>query len=79
MLVCHCYAVYSRAVDAAIAAGARSVPEIADATEAGSGCGGCHAALCQRLGARHPIDTDCGGDTCARTCALTSGRMPVAV
>ncbi len=79
MLICHCFAVFERAVDAAIADGACSVPDLADATDAGAGCGGCHLALCRRLGAAHP-NGECGGDMCARSSSdASSGKMPVAV
>ncbi len=45
MVVCHCKAVSDRTVDAAIAAGASSVPEITALCTAGGGCGGCHRML----------------------------------
>ncbi len=71
MLICHCYAVYDRAVDQAITDGARTIPDLADATDAGAGCGGCHLALCRRLGAAHP-EGECGGDACSRSTLATS-------
>jgi NAD(P)H-nitrite reductase large subunit len=77
VLVCHCYAVYSREIDDAITDGARSVDDIADATGAGAGCGGCHPALCRRLGGHAP--NACGGDACLRAALSDSGRIPVAV
>jgi bacterioferritin-associated ferredoxin len=45
MVVCHCKAVSDRTVDAAIASGATSVPEITARCTAGGGCGGCHRLL----------------------------------
>lgn len=77
MLVCHCFAVYGRDIDDAIAGGARTIPEIGDATDAGAGCGGCHLALCHRLGNHAP--KACEGDECLRALVGRSGRMPVAV
>jgi len=49
MIVCHCENVSHREVDAAIAAGARSVSDIARACGAGTCCGGCVGTLKQRL------------------------------
>lgn len=49
MFICHCQAVTDRAIKAAIEAGARSVGEIGDECDAGTGCGGCHLALRQLL------------------------------
>jgi bacterioferritin-associated ferredoxin len=43
--VCHCNAVTDRTVDAAIASGAATVPEITERCTAGGGCGGCHRLL----------------------------------
>jgi len=45
MVVCHCKAVSDRTVDAAIASGATTVPEITARCTAGGGCGGCHRLL----------------------------------
>ena len=45
MVVCHCKAVSDRTVDAAIASGASTVPEITARCTAGGGCGGCHRLL----------------------------------
>ena len=45
MYVCHCNAVTDRTVDAAIASGAATVPEITERCTAGGGCGGCHRLL----------------------------------
>jgi bacterioferritin-associated ferredoxin len=49
MYVCHCEAVTDRAVDAAIASGARTVDELTDRCGAGGGCGGCHRLLDELL------------------------------
>ena len=45
MYVCHCNAVTDRTVDAAIASGATTVPEITERCTAGGGCGSCHRLL----------------------------------
>ncbi len=45
MYVCHCMAVTDRSVDAAIAAGARTVDDVTDLCDAGGGCGSCHRML----------------------------------
>ncbi len=62
MLVCHCFAVTHRAVDRAVADGARTVEEVADVSDAGAGCGGCHLAVCARIGTAHL--GDCGAEGC---------------
>jgi bacterioferritin-associated ferredoxin len=48
MFVCSCRAVTDRTVDAAIASGAHTIPEVIDRCGAGSRCGGCWPEL-QRL------------------------------
>ena len=48
MFVCSCRAVTDRTVDAAIASGASTIPEVIDRCGAGSRCGGCWPEL-QRL------------------------------
>jgi bacterioferritin-associated ferredoxin len=53
MYVCCCRAVTDRTVDAAIAAGARSLEEIADRCGAGSCCGGCWPELQRLLAQQH--------------------------
>ena len=53
-VVCHCKAVSDRTVDAAIASGATTVPEITDRCTAGGGCGGCHRLLESLLEATSP-------------------------
>jgi bacterioferritin-associated ferredoxin len=45
MVVCHCKAISDRTVDAVIASGATTVPEITARCTAGGGCGGCHRLL----------------------------------
>ena len=45
MLVCHCHVVYAEAVEAEIAAGARSPEELTQRCGAGATCGGCYGAL----------------------------------
>jgi bacterioferritin-associated ferredoxin len=45
MVVCHCRAVNDQTIDAAIASGARSVPDLVALCRAGGGCGGCHSSL----------------------------------
>jgi bacterioferritin-associated ferredoxin len=39
--VCMCFAVCDRTIRSCIARGARTVEEVGEATEAGTGCGGC--------------------------------------
>ena len=45
MLLCHCRAVSDREIRTAIACGARCPDEVSEACGAGSGCGGCLAAV----------------------------------
>jgi bacterioferritin-associated ferredoxin len=45
MYVCHCEAVTDRAIKAAIASGAQTVPDVTARCRAGGGCGGCHPVL----------------------------------
>jgi len=52
MYVCSCRAITDRTVDAAIASGASTVPEVAARCGAGSGCGGCWPELERLLGTR---------------------------
>jgi bacterioferritin-associated ferredoxin len=40
--VCMCFAVCDREIRSCIARGARSVEDVGEATEAGTGCGSCH-------------------------------------
>jgi bacterioferritin-associated ferredoxin len=49
MVVCSCVVVSDRTVDAAIAAGASTVEDIATGCAAGSRCGGCRPMLEQLL------------------------------
>ena len=42
MYVCICYAVSDSVVRSCIARGARTVEEVGDACDAGTGCGSCH-------------------------------------
>lgn len=44
-LICHCMVVSEREVLACIRAGARTVDEVAEACEAGSGCGSCRGGI----------------------------------
>ena len=50
MYVCHCRAVSDRVVKAAVAAGDRTVEDLAVSCGAGTDCGGCHLALAKLLG-----------------------------
>jgi bacterioferritin-associated ferredoxin len=45
MYVCHCKGVNDRAINAALASGARSVADVTARCRAGGGCGSCHEAL----------------------------------
>jgi bacterioferritin-associated ferredoxin len=49
MVVCHCRAVSDRVVKAAVAAGDRTVDDLAVSCGAGTDCGGCHRALAALL------------------------------
>ena len=72
MLVCHCFAVTHRTIDRAVADGARTVDDVAEASDAGAGCGGCHLAVCARIGAAHR--GDCGAEGCqSAAAALLAG------
>jgi|GEM_PF-588248 len=63
MVVCHCFVVNDRRVRAAVAAGARTVEDVAEMEDAGGLCGGCHFAICRML---QPHQAGgCGGDDCA--------------
>jgi bacterioferritin-associated ferredoxin len=52
VLLCHCRGVSDRVIDCAIACGARTLDEVADACGAGSQCGGCTPAIDELLQAR---------------------------
>ena len=52
MLLCHCRGVSDRVIDCAIACGARTVAEVAEACGAGARCGGCVPAIDELLEAR---------------------------
>lgn len=62
MVLCVCKAVSDREVDAAIAAGARSLEEVAARCEAGTDCGCCREAIEEKLATG-------GGRPCGRGCA----------
>jgi bacterioferritin-associated ferredoxin len=49
MIVCHCLAVSSRAVQQAVASGALDLEEVAQRCGAGSRCGGCRSAISDHL------------------------------
>jgi bacterioferritin-associated ferredoxin len=51
--VCICYAVPDSEIRACIARGARSVEEVGDACDAGTGCGSCHDHIDVFLAAAH--------------------------
>lgn len=44
-LICHCMVISEREVLACIRAGARTVDDVAEACEAGSGCGSCRGGI----------------------------------
>jgi len=52
--VCRCNGVSRGAIDASVAAGARSLEDVAAATRATTGCGGCAEDVCSILDALHP-------------------------
>jgi len=43
--VCMCFAVCDRTIRSCIARGARTVEEVGEVTEAGTGCGGCQGHI----------------------------------
>jgi bacterioferritin-associated ferredoxin len=49
MYICHCRAVTDRTIRQEVAAGARTIGELAERCQAGSGCGGCWPALMDLL------------------------------
>lgn len=49
MIVCHCFRVCDREIRSCARAGARSVGEVANACDAGSGCGGCRPEIASIL------------------------------
>ncbi len=53
MYVCICYAVPDSEVRACIARGARTVEEVGEACDAGTGCGSCHDHIDVFLAAAH--------------------------
>ncbi len=53
MYVCICAAVTDTEVRSCIARGARTVEEVGDACEAGTGCGSCHDHIDVFLAAAH--------------------------
>jgi bacterioferritin-associated ferredoxin len=63
VIVCHCFVVNDRRIREAVAAGATTVEDVADMSDAGSLCGGCHSAICGMLADHAP--GACRGDECA--------------
>ena len=53
MYVCICYAVPDSEIRGCIARGARTVEEVGDACDAGTGCGSCHDHIDVFLAAAH--------------------------
>ncbi len=53
MFVCSCEAITDRTVNAAIASGAATVPDVAERCGAGSRCGGCWPELQRLLDEHH--------------------------
>ena len=49
MLVCSCFAVSAREIDAAVVAGAADVDAVGEACDAGTGCGSCRERIAERL------------------------------
>ena len=58
MYVCGCRAVTDRTIDAAIAAGARTIDDVAARCGAGSSCGGCWPELERLLAQQHDRAAD---------------------
>ena len=59
MYVCSCRGVTDRTVCAAIAAGARTVEDVARRCAAGAQCGGCRPELERLLAEQHDRDARC--------------------
>ncbi|WP_082909371.1 (2Fe-2S)-binding protein [Mycolicibacterium iranicum] len=55
MYVCLCLGVTNETVSEAVAAGARTSQQVAQACGAGSECGRCRRTIRSIIGARHPI------------------------
>ncbi len=76
MYVCICYGVTDNEVNAEIALGARTVDELGDRCDAGTGCGSCHAAIGALLDlAAARRAAGCCGNACGAACAL-AGAAP---
>jgi bacterioferritin-associated ferredoxin len=55
--VCMCFGVCDREIRSCIARGARTVEDVGEASDAGTGCGGCHEHIHALLAASHaPAD-----------------------
>ncbi len=69
MILCICKSVSEREVDAAIAAGARSLDDVAARCEAGTDCGCCRDAIEEKLatGSERPCGRGCAD--CPRAAA----------
>jgi bacterioferritin-associated ferredoxin len=67
--VCICYAVTDNEVNAEIALGARSVEDVGDRCDAGTGCGSCHDKIDTLLvaAARRRL-VGCCGSGCGAFC-----------
>ncbi len=75
MYVCICYGVTDNEINAEIALGARTVDEVGDRCDAGTGCGSCHETiegLLARASARRAAG--CCGNACGAVCALGDRR-----
>jgi bacterioferritin-associated ferredoxin len=69
MFVCVCRAVSDRTVAAAIAAGARTVGELARATGAGTCCGTCLPSLAAMLDGEGRVLAERPSIVCSRPCS----------
>ncbi len=54
MIVCHCKGISDRTIRRAIRSGAQTVRQVARSCAAGTGCGGCHAAIGEILESECP-------------------------
>lgn len=49
VIVCHCWVVNHRDIEAAVESGARTVPDVSSVCGAGSHCGGCVPAIADTI------------------------------
>ncbi len=71
MYVCICHGVTDNEVNAEIALGARTVDDIGERCDAGTGCGACHESIDDLLArAAERRTAGCCGNGCGAACGL---------